>query len=374
MHNNAPGSPTSASTRGASCSPVPTEPAIASAHQQIEDYADPIFQESEPFQEVTAQVRKENRDAFELKRQELRKDWSGFDKAYDDYRRWRDSPEDKRNEFEVAGKAAQLAIMKRSGVAGTGMMEMFKLLAESTPPSELLRFISPINGDFRAPKEGVIAGLRYASEGGKWVPTLAFPGTGAGSMIRAQIRTNINQFMGKGGVPAAHQLGVSLARECNEALKKQIPKKEPLAFSGHSLGGGIATYASAVVADPTLGYKPRCYTFNPAALGRATLGELLKYPDLKERVENHKIIRVKNDHVSSPAMQRRLAAFLTVQTQRRIVVPRHLGTVYVIPREYLDEQNRSVADLHRLESLTSVYSMARHHRGTFDSTVHSPKS
>ena len=353
---NGRASPKLASTRTASTSAAVIKPVDTPKPKQVDQDDDPILTESAPFCDVASQVRKDNKEKFEAKRRELRKNWPEFDKIYDDYRRWRDSPQDKRIDLENAGRAAQKQIMERADLTAE-QKALFSLL--SNPESPLLRFVSPINGDFRAPQEGVIAGLRDADENGTAVPTLAFPGTGAGSMIRAQLRTNYQQFSGKGDVPAAYDLGAMLAKECRDTLIKQRQGAEPLAFTGHSLGGGIASYAAATIAEPTNGYVPRCYLFNPAALGGKTLAVLGKLSDLEERVKNQKIIRIKNDHVSSPAMQERIAAFLTLRTLRRIVVPRHLGKVFVIRRELLEPSNRNVFTLHRMESMQSVFSRGR---------------
>jgi hypothetical protein len=350
---NGRASPKLASTRTASTSAAVIKPVDTPKPKQVDQDNDPILTESAPFCDVASQVRKDNKEKFEAKRRELRKNWPEFDKIYDDYRRWRDSPQDKRIDLENAGRAAQKQIMERADLTAE-QKALFSLL--SNPESPLLRFISPINGDFRAPQEGVIAGLRDADENGTAVPTLAFPGTGSGSMIRAQLRTNYQQFSGEGGVPAAYDLGAMLAKECRDALINQRQGAGPLAFTGHSLGGGIASYAAATIAEPTNGYVPRCYLFNPAALGGKTLAALEKLSDLEERVKNQKIIRIKNDHVSSPAMQERIAAFLTLRTLRRIVVPRHLGEVFVVRRELLEPSNRNVFTLHRLESLQSICS------------------
>ncbi len=356
VEGNGPASPKLASTRNASASTVLLDPVKLTQPEQIDDYDHSVLVESAPFCDVACEVRHDNKKAFEPKRSELRKTCPDFEKVYDDYRRWRDSPEDKRAGLEQAGKVAQEKIMKQAGLTDK-QRQLFNLLSKSNP--SLLRFVSPINGDFRAPKEGVIAGLRDVKENGKTIPTLAFPGTGAGSMMRAQLRTNYQQFSGKGDVPAAYDLGVMLAKECRDALKNQRQGAEPLAFTGHSLGGGIASYAAATIAEPTNGYVPRCYLFNPAALGGKTLAALEKFPDRKTRFENQKIIRVKNDHVSSPAMQERIAAFLTLRTLRRIVVPLHLGKVFVVRRELLEPSNRNVFTLHRLESLQSICSRGR---------------
>jgi hypothetical protein len=356
VQGSGPASPKLASTRNTSASTVLLDPVKRTEPKQINAYDHSVLVESAPFCDVACQVRHDNKKAFEPKRSELRKTWPDFDKVYDDYRRWRDSPEDKRADLEQAGKAAQEKIMKQAGLTDK-QRQLFNVLSNSN--SSLLRFVSPINGDFRAPKEGVIAGLRDVKENGQTTPTLAFPGTGAGSMIRAQLRTNYQQFSGEGDVPAAYDLGAMLAKECHDALINQRQGAGPLAFTGHSLGGGIASYAAATIAEPTNGYVPQCYLFNPAALGGKTLAALGKLSDLEERVKNQKIIRIKNDHVSSPAMQERIAAFLNLRTLRRIVVPRHLGTVFVVRRELLEPSNRNVFILHRLESLQSIFSRGR---------------
>ena len=320
--------------------------------------------ESGPFHSACVDVRSANKKGFEPARQALKNSMPGFDKAYQDYRRWRDSPPDQLGEFKEAGMKAQRAIMEAAGLT-EGQQLLFKLLSD--PPSPLLRFISPINGDFRAPKTGLIAGLRLVNDNGVEVPTLVFPGTGAGSMIRAQMRTNYRQFFGKEGVPQAHLLAVSLAKQCQHALDRRAPQGAPLAFSGHSLGGGIASYAAATIAQPELGKVTRCYAFNPSALGAATLADLAKLKDLDKRVAHQKIIRVKNDHVSSPAMQERLMTLFGPGKGAQVIVPRHLGQMHVVRRDLLDKRNQSLIVLHSLESLSSVYAIARSASGRTDS-------
>lgn len=311
---------------------------------------DSVIRESAGLCRCCNEVRVTNKAGLGERRAELQKNWPAFEKTYDAYRQWRDCPRDdpKYLQLEAKGIKAQREIMNRSGVRGSGEEALFKLLKAGN--SELLRYVSPINGDFRAPGAGIVAGLRFETvrNGDKEsrVPVLAFPGTGSGAMIRAQMKTNIRQFLGLGGPPKAYLLGAELAK----TVRSQWPSESAAPqLVGHSLGGGVASFAAAMNDLPSL-------SFNPAALGGASLRYLRDNSPTFQTVSiKQTVIRVKNDHVSSPAMQDRLAAAISLCMDPRFETPTHLGEIHVIPREKLPEKHRGTLELHNLRSLVAMY-------------------
>lgn len=317
------------------------------------DPNNPVMAKSATLYRACNDVRSGSKAPFIQRRAELRRDWPGFETTYDQYRRWRDCKTTDPNYTAIAraGQQAQREIMKRSGVAGCGEQKLFDLLKNKP---ELLKYISPINGDFRAPAAGVVAGLRFETVGAgnkqTTIPILAFPGTGSGSMIRGQLRTNIGQFLGMRRPPAAYLIAAELAREVSSQLQGKSDQIRPLGLVGHSLGGGIASFAAAV-------NDLDCHAFNPAALGGGSLRylrEQRKYNDTQP-LEKQTIIRVKNDHVSSPATQRRLAAAISVLVNPLFQTPLHIGTVHVIAREALPEKYRGLIGLHEMRALADLY-------------------
>ncbi len=302
-----------------------------------------ILQESAPLHRACEDVRRLSKTEFVTRRADLEKD-PDFKPAYDAYRRWRDcdAKDPQYDAIAAEGKIAQQRIMHLSGAATDGQ-SLFALL--SRQDSKLLRFVSPISGDFRAPQVGLMAGLRFDEHG---QPILAFPGTGSGVMIRSQWRTNIQQFLGIGGPPAAHLLAAELAGHLKDLLKDS----GELAITGHSLGGGIASFAAATI-------DARCHAYNPAALGGACRRHLARhYPsNLAQASEKQHVIRVKYDQVSSPAMQRRLAAAISYWAPG-FETPTHLGKVHVIPRERLKEKHRGLLGLHTMRAFKNVLKKA----------------
>ncbi len=348
-----PETPTSPSASPPLLAKVDTEAvplASPKANASAEKRSGNAIKEAEGFCRCCNEVRVTNKADLKQRRAELNKHWPGFEKTYDTYRQWRDCRCDdpKYPDLEAKGKQAQLEIMKRSGVLGSGEMALFSLLGAGN--AELLRYVSPINGDFRAPGAGIVAGLRFeiVKQGDKEtrVPVLAFPGTGSGAMIRAQMKANVRQFLGLGGPPEAYLIGADLAKAVSSRLPRDFP---PLQLVGHSLGGGIASFSAALNDLP-------CVSFNPAALGGASLHHLReKLEPLEIPIDKQTVIRVKNDHVSSPRMQDRLAAAVILWMNPLFKTPTHIGKIHVIPREHLPEKHRGTMELHNLRSIVGMY-------------------
>lgn len=351
-----PETPTSPSASPMALAPVdPKAVSLASstANASVEDRGAIVLKEAEGFCRHCNEVRVTNKADLKQRRAELNKHWPDFEKTYDTYRQWRDCRrvDPKYPDLEAKGKQAQLEIMKRSGVLGSGEMALFSLLGAGN--AELLRYVSPINGDFRAPGAGIVAGLRFeiVKQGDKEtrVPVLAFPGTGSGAMIRAQMKANVRQFLGLGGPPDAYRIGADLAKAVSSRLPRDFPS---LQLVGHSLGGGIASFSAALNDLP-------CLSFNPAALGGASLRYLrTTCEDFPASAARQTVIRVKNDHVSSPAMQRRLAAAIILGMNPLFETPTHIGSVHVIPREHLPEKHRGTMALHNLRAIVGMYDAA----------------
>lgn len=351
-----PETPTSPSASQPALAPADTSIVsltTSKANASLENRQQAVIRKSEGLCRCCNEVRLTNKGGLKQRRAELDKQWPGFAQAYDDYRQWRDCRSDAPNypDLEARGKQAQLEIMNRSRVRGSGEMALFSLL--SAGDAKLLRYVSPINGDFRAPGAGIVAGLRFeiVKHGDKEtrVPVLSFPGTGSGAMIRAQMKANVRQFLGLGGPPHAYRIGADLAKAVSSRLPKDFPS---LQLVGHSLGGGIASFSAALNDLP-------CVSFNPAALGGASLRHLReKCRAFETPLAKQTVIRVKNDHVSSPAMQRRLAAAIILWMNPLFETPMHIGTVHVIPRENLPEKHRGTMELHNLRAIVGMYDAA----------------
>lgn len=333
-----------------------TVPATSQVIENPRDPNHPVMARSAVFYRTCNEVRTTSKAPFNQRRAGLKREWPEFEKTYDQYRRWRDCKQTDPNYRAIAkaGQEAQWAIMQRSAVAGGGEQELFNLLKDEP---ELLRYVSPINGDVRAPAAGVVAGLRFETvkEGDKEtrVPILAFPGTGSGSMIRGQMRTNIGQFLGSRKPPAAYLLADKLTREISSQLLKETGQRGQLKLVGHSLGGGIASFAAAM-------NDLVCHAFNPAALGGGSLSYLkehlkTKNKDISATLPTQTIIRVKNDHVSSPDMQRRLASAIRVLANPQFETPTHIGAIHVIPRETLPAKHQGLTGLHEMRALSELY-------------------
>ena len=101
----------------------------------------------------------------------------------------------------------------------------------------------------RDPETGLEAKI-YESDDGRFV--LVFEGTTATEL--ADWETNLPN--GFGGVPKQYRQGLDIALR----FKEEFGDEGDLVITGHSLGGGIATFAG-------VGAGMETYTFNPSGLG-----------------------------------------------------------------------------------------------------------
>jgi len=266
------------------------------------------------------------------------------------YKLWRDSKPGSPNYDKInkAGKEGLMNLAKQCKQEGNAMFQALQ-------GTELEKFFCPFSGCFRDPNTGVAAGLEelvkkdgtpVLNDQGKPVFSLAFPVTGRGAAWRAQLKTNAQQFLGSGGVPAAHQLSEKLAI----LLKTKFTDAKQLTLTGHSLGGGIANYVGIKQDIPST-----CY--NPAALGGACLKNLKGQPNLDERIKKQSIIRIKRDPVSSPKMQVRLAALVFLVWGKKIATPQSLGTTYQASFADLPPEHRNCFSAHREIALSSLYGL-----------------
>jgi len=268
------------------------------------------------------------------------------------YKLWRDSAPGSPN-YEKISKAGKAGVNELATQSGHENNAMYQALQGT----ELEKFFCPFSGCFRDPNTGVAAGLEQlikndepsiGKDQGKPVFSLAFPGTGRGAAWRAQLKTNAQQFLGSGGVPAAHQQSEKLAI----ILKTNFGDTKDLTLIGHSLGGGIANYVGITQDIPST-----CY--NPAALGGACLKNLKGQPNLDERIKKQSIIRIKRDPVSSPKMQIRLAALVFLVLGKKITTPQSLGTTYQASFADLPPEHRNCFSAHREIALSSLYDPPR---------------
>ena len=238
-------------------------------------------------------------------------------------------------------KAAPQAYAAAKGQRANSSME------DLLPPNEGLRQkINPFSGAFRDPATGLYVELKkLPDKNGKPCYAMCITGTGRGKAIRAQLATNLLNFVGVGGIPRSYQQAATLAAALQ---KKIIAEGGELCLVGHSLGGGIANYA---------GLKTNLNTtcFNPAALGAACLADLEKTGCLgKDREDKQKIIRTNGDPVSSKAAQKALIAFISISTYFYVRLPCSIGQVYEVPQDKSSALRSPIAT-HRLLSFNPAY-------------------
>ena len=267
------------------------------------------------------------------------------------YKLWRDSKPDAPNhaEIETAGRTGLMHLAMKTGHASSDVFQALQ-------GTEFEKFLCPFSGCFRDPTTGVAASLEQLmnndgtpvlNDQKKPVYSLVFPGTGRGAAWCAQLKTNAQQFLGSGGVPAAHQQADKLAK----LLKEKFGDTKQLILTGHSLGGGIANYVGISQDIPST-----CY--NPAALGGACLKKLKEQPDLDKRINHQSIIRIKRDPVSSPKMQVRLAALVVLIMGKKITTPQSLGTTYQATFADLPAKHQNCFSAHREIALSSLYGLS----------------
>lgn len=261
----------------------------------------------------------------------------------DTHKLWRDAPNrTERLNRQEAGIQAYKEIqthLKRPDSA------LEKLLPED---SQLRRDLFPVSGGLRDPKIGLYAELRElaADETGKKNYILCFIGTGKGAAIRAQMTTNVTQFAGVGGVPAAHKKALALTEELKKVIESQ---GGALSLTGHSLGGGICNYVGT-----KLKINSTCY--NSAALGGGCLDDLKKSNSLsEENLKTQTHIRVKGDPVSSPRAQKIISFLIRIVTNLELKLPRHVGTIYEAGKSDFDHPMPGGITCHQLKTFDSLY-------------------
>ncbi len=198
---------------------------------------------------------------------------------------------------------------------GDGRSDLEKLLPAN---SSFRRLLEPATGSIRDVKTGLNADLSRL--GDPPVYRLVFPGTGLVDTTGTQLGVSIRQFLGIGGVPAAYQDALKLAKE----IKANLPEGATLELGGHSLGGGIATYVGLKLGLKAVG-------FNSAMLGPACMRDLRKEGCLtSERLASVHQVRIEGDAVSSRKANKLLVALTSFGLLFPSRVPRLLGQVHQI--------------------------------------------
>lgn len=197
-------------------------------------------------------------------------------------------------------------------------------LEKFLPPNSRFRaLLEPATGAIRDVHTGLHVDFRRKPLSNPTVYQLIFPGTGVVDTAGKQWLVNIAQFLGIGDVPHAYRQAAELATE----LAKSLPKGTPLELSGHSMGGGIATYVA-------LKHDLKAVCLNAAMLGPACLSDLKKSNCLTpERLAKIHQLRIEGDPVTSQGLSKALtvmAALFAPAAVRR--APRLLGVVHQIKR------------------------------------------
>ena len=222
----------------------------------------------------------------------------------------------------------------------------------------------PPNGAFRDPVTGFCCALEVDPQDPNHF-FLCIPGTGRGNAWSAQLKLDGLQFIGAGhDLPPAYRQAEALF----EALKKLIVAPKKLSVTGHSLGGGIASFIGCKHPD----VSSVCY--NAAALG-ARLQTHLTHHLNGRKADNVTHIQIAGDPVSSPGAQKRLrsvAAFLTGGKTSKITLPVDFGTRYRVPRSMISAAKRNPLSRHRLHAVADLYPASDSRRPAIAGAV--PKS
>ncbi|MGB4347247.1 MAG: hypothetical protein WBJ21_12725 [Burkholderiaceae bacterium] len=206
----------------------------------------------------------------------------------------------------------------------------------------------PLTGGFRDPATGLYAELRKLPQQGNGPAqyVLCITGTGRGAALRAQMKTNAQQFLGRGGVPAAHQQALQLTKELQQAIHTMGGN---LTLAGHSLGGGIANYVGL-----KLNMAATC--FNAAALGGACLQDLERGRHLHAETVNKQChVRTHTDPVSSKGVQKFFACLIASISYQTVRVPEHIGQRYTARPTDAGFPQGGPAFVHNLFALNGLY-------------------
>jgi hypothetical protein len=205
--------------------------------------------------------------------------------------------------------------------------------------------INALNGAFRDSNTGLYAELKAINKN-EFV--LCFPGTGAGQMNSQQWSVNINQFLGKNGVPAAYEQAKELAEEIKTKLEK---KGGSLTVAGHSLGGGIANYVGIKL-------NIESFCFNAAALGGACQQDMSKEltPD---RIQKQNHIKQKGDIVAGKNTQKNITGIYNRLFKQNIIVPQNIGNLYTISASDSKDKKTNLSNFerHQLDSFDLLFEM-----------------
>jgi len=197
---------------------------------------------------------------------------------------------DLRNDFKGFkegnyNKAAQDAFEQRYAdlCQKAGRTEPSPLEAALPRDSPLRTKLDPLTGGLRDPSSGLYANMVKMGEGAAQKNVLIFGGTGVGAASSAQVQADAGQFMG--GVPKAYRQAADLTA----LVQNNLQPGARLETAGHSLGGGLASYAAL----KNGGIQATC--FNAAALGggcKASIGG-----NLGQAKDNVRHINVRGDLV-----------------------------------------------------------------------------
>ena len=146
--------------------------------------------------------------------------------------------------------------------------------------------------DYYDEKAGILhlpSGLDALLVEGPDGPTISFRGTEKTS--KDDLAADVIQRLG--GFSPMYQDAVGVV----DAILENMPKDQSLRVTGHSLGGGLAQFATAANLDNEFGKRVTASCFNAAGLSASTLGALAgKIEDSTDAISN---VRVKGDTVSA---------------------------------------------------------------------------